>query len=154
MTHGARAITDPWRIATPHDAARWFSNVDLPWWIAGGWALDLFAGERTRNHKDLDIGVLRRHAPHVVSALVGWEAFEAKDGILKRLPAGKSPRADVNSLWCRPAGTGEWALELMLDDGDEDFWIYRRDPSIRMALPTAIRKNAQGISYLAPEIQL
>jgi hypothetical protein len=29
-----------------------------PWWIAGGWAADLFIGTVTRPHADLEISVL------------------------------------------------------------------------------------------------
>jgi hypothetical protein len=150
----AAAIADPWRKAHPQDGARWLSAMVLPWWISGGWALDLFAGEQTREHKDLDIGVLRQDVSRAAPALIGWEVFEAKDGGLHHLPRGQTPRPEVNSLWCRRAGTREWVLELMLNDGDASSWIYRRDPSIRVPWSVAIRRNPQGIPYLAPEIQL
>jgi hypothetical protein len=47
-----------------------------PWWVAGGWALDLFLGKVTRAHKDLDIGIGRKNAAMAVAALSGWEMFE------------------------------------------------------------------------------
>lgn len=152
-TSGA-LITDPWRKASPEDGVRWLAAFESRWWIAGGWALDLFAERQTREHKDLDIGVLRGDAPKVLSALGGWEAYEAKDGVLTRLEPVTPPRPSVNSLWCRPVGTREWAMEFMFDDGDEESWIYRRDSSIRSSWRTAIRRSPQGIPYLAPEIQL
>ena len=31
-----------------------------PWFVCGGWALDLFIGKQTREHHDLDIGIFRR----------------------------------------------------------------------------------------------
>jgi hypothetical protein len=133
---------------------RYLSALHAPWWVAGGWALDLFVGRQSRAHKDLDIGILRRDALEVLSALSSWEFFQAKDGLLTRLREGDAPGADVNSLWCRPANETDWTFELMLDDSEEDRWVFRRDPSIQRPLPLAIRRDPRGIPFLAPEIQL
>jgi hypothetical protein len=116
--------------------------------------MDLFLGSQTRQHNDLDIGVLRRDAMSIVAMLADWEVFEAKGGLLTQLPPRRAPRADVNSLWCRPEGASEWVLELMLNDAEEDSWVYRRNRSINCPLQIAIRRNCEGIPYLAPEIQL
>lgn len=128
--------------------------VDVPWWIAGGWALDLFVGTQTRAHKDLDVGVLRRDATRILAALPDWEFVEALEGSLHPLAIGVAPRAKVNSLWGRPAGQPYWRLELMLDDADGEDWVFRRDPAIRRPLTAALRGTAEGTRYLAPEIQL
>ena len=157
-----------WHPMDPAAAARILSAVDVPWWIAGGWALDLFLGTQTRAHKDMDIGVLRRDATRILTALSDWEFFEAQEGSLHLLPAGVRPQAKVNSLWGRPMGEPHWMLELMLDNSDEilqtlqyvgankvdPHWIFRRDPSIRRPLAAALRSTAEGTRYLAPEIQL
>jgi Aminoglycoside-2''-adenylyltransferase len=128
--------------------------VDAPWWIAGGWAIDLFLGGETRAHKDLDIGVRRADVSRIIAGLPGWEFFEAKDGAHTRLGPGIEPRAGVNCLWGRPVGEPHWALELMLDDSNEKHWIYRREPSIRRSFAAALRTTPEGTRYLAPEIQL
>lgn len=107
-----------WRALQPKDAARLLAASSAPWWIAGGWSLDLFRGAPTRPHADLDVGVLRRDVLTVLQALATWVVFEAKDGRLVRLPSGQPPRQDVHSLWCRPSDRHAWALELLLDEGD------------------------------------
>jgi len=144
----------PWQAASPSEGACWLASLTVPWWIAGGWALDLFAGHESRPHKDLDVGILRKDALQVLASLAAWEVFEAKNGVLTRLGAGTQPRADVFSLWCRPAPARPWALELMLDEAENGFWIYRRHRQIQRPLEIAIRRSSQGIRYLAPEIQL
>ncbi|WP_161965980.1 nucleotidyltransferase domain-containing protein [Steroidobacter cummioxidans] len=143
-----------WRAASPADGASWLAGVSGPWWIAGGWALDLFGGTQSRRHGDLDIGVLRRDVAQVLGTLSSWEFFEAHKGRLTRLQTGTLPKAEVNSLWCRPAGTTLWAMELMLDAADDDRWVFRRQPEIQRPLATVIRWNPEGIPYLSPEIQL
>jgi hypothetical protein len=146
------AETGKWQIVKPEEAVAWLSSVTVPWWVAGGWALDLFVGKQTRDHGDLDIGVLRRDSMHLLDALSSWEVCEAKDGTLTRL--GAAPRADVNSLWCRPLGTTSWTIEVLLDASDDDFWVFRRQTHIRRRLSEVIRRNPHGIPYLAPEVQL
>lgn len=138
----------------PGEMASHLSMLCAPWWIAGGWAMDLYLGTQCRPHEDLDIGVLRRDVMKVLSLLSSWEIFEAKDGSLTRLGRDPLPRANVNSLWCRPVGDQDWAFELMLDDSEDDCWVFRRDTTIQMPLSLAIRRDAQGIPFLAPEIQI
>ncbi len=126
----------------------------MPWWIAGGWALDLHVGRQSRAHADLDIGVLRRDIVTILAALSSWEIFEAKDGALTRLGVGEAPRSAVHSLWCRPTGIAPWTFELMLDESVNDAWCYRREPSIRRPLSKVVQRSPSGIPNLAPEIQL
>src|SRR5689334_2116614 len=116
MLQSERIDPDSWRAETPDAAATWLAGLGVPWWIAGGWTIDLFLGTRTRPHGDVDIGVRRADLAIVRAHLSTWEMFEAKDGVLTRLRDGLDARGDVHSLWCRPAGTALWALELMLDD--------------------------------------
>jgi hypothetical protein len=42
----------------------------------------------------------------------------------------------------------------MLDESDGERWVFRRQPKIRRPLALAVRRNFDGIPYLAPEIQL
>lgn len=148
-------MTDlPWRDMRPLDAANLLAGIRAPWWIAGGWALEMFRGTVTRSHSDLDVGVFRRDLSIVLERLSSWQIFEAKDGCLTRLEPGALPRADVSSLWARPAASDFWTIQLMLDEAEGHEWVYRRDPRIRCSLANAIRRSAGGISYLAPEIQL
>jgi hypothetical protein len=41
----------------------------------------------------------------------------------------------------------------MLDAPDVECWRFRRDARITLPLASAIRRNPEGIAYLAPEIQ-
>ena len=146
------AESGPWHAASPAEGAVWLAALAVPWWIAGGWALELFAGTASRPHQDLDIGIFRKDAMQVLDFLAAWEVFEAKDGVLTRLHAGVQPRAEVFSLWCRPAHARDWSLELMLDEAANGNWIYRRQRQIQRPIEVAIRRTSQGMPYLAPEI--
>jgi hypothetical protein len=147
-------MIEAWQPVPPHDAVRWLSAAPVRWWFAGGWALDLFMGASSRPHGDLDVGVLRKDASALVATLPTWEFFESKDGVRTPLDVGGPPRANVNSLWGRPRGAALWTLEIMLDDGTDDTWVYRRHSEIRVPLAMAIKRSREGLPYLAPEIQL
>jgi len=140
-----------WRASHPSDAATFLASSNAPWWIAGGWALDVFRGATSRSHADLDIGILRRDVSTVLLGFSNWDVYEAKAG---RLAARCPPRLDVHSLWCRPTVGDPWTIELMLDESDGDTWVYRRDRRIRRSMATAIRHSPDGLPHLAPEIQL
>jgi len=69
-----------WYRASPRDAVEWFARASVPWWVAGGWAIDLFLNRSTRQHHDLDVGVLRRDIGEILRSIEPCETFEAKDG--------------------------------------------------------------------------
>jgi hypothetical protein len=143
-----------WRALHPTAATNLLASSDTPWWIAGGWALELFRGTHTRPHADLDVGVLRRDLSSVLCSFLTWEVFEAKDGRLTRLAAGCVPSLDTHSLWCRPTSADPWTIELLLDEADGETWVYRREPRVRRPMSTVVRRSSEGLPYLAPEIQL
>jgi hypothetical protein len=147
-------ISAVWRPARPTEVLEWLAPLSVPWWIAGGWALDLFLGQETRPHGDIDIGVFRGDALRACAMLADWDFFEAHAGAVTPLALNTAPREAVNSLWSRRQGEREWKFELMLDDGDSGRWIFRRNREISRPLETAIRRTTSGIPFLAPEIQL
>ena len=123
-----------WEALRPEDAVELLGSFDAPWWVAGGWALDLFAGRDRRPHDDLDVMLLRRDEERLRAALPDWE-FHA---------------AGAGSLWSRPRRAERWHLEFVLDDADGDTWRYRRDA--RVVRPLGSLGAQRG--PLAPEVVL
>jgi aminoglycoside-2''-adenylyltransferase len=139
---------------TPQDARELFH--DLPdWWIAGGWAIDLWLGRTTRDHLDLDIATLRRTQRVFWRRLAGWDLQLATvPGVLEPWPARGDVPLPLHAVWCRPSPTSAWAFELLLNDSDEREWLFRRDPAVRMPLTRIARTSDDGVPYLVPEIVL
>ena len=48
-----------WQPLSPAQVQRVLSGLTVPWWIAGGWAIDLHLGRQTREHGDTDVVILR-----------------------------------------------------------------------------------------------
>ncbi|HEU5374304.1 MAG TPA: hypothetical protein VFV38_02610 [Ktedonobacteraceae bacterium] len=67
MTHEAKQF-GAWQPWQPEDVASFFSSLTVPWWIAGGWTLDLFLGVQTRAHEDIDVLFLRRDQHEIRAA--------------------------------------------------------------------------------------
>ena len=53
--------------------ARVMAGYPHPWFVSGGWAIDLFVERVTREHEDLEVGVLRRDQEALRAYLAGWQ---------------------------------------------------------------------------------
>lgn len=136
------------------EAAALLGSLPLPWWIAGGQALDLFIGRSTREHGDLDVEVLRRDQLALQEALAGWDLRIALDGKLAPWPRGEVLPEGSTSIWARRDGAGGWEAQFYFADASADLWVYRRDARVTRPIATIGLHSGAGVPYLAPEIQL
>lgn len=143
-----------WRPYPLTELPRLLRGTTARWWVAGGWAIDLFLCRQTRRHDDLDIEISRHDQQEVWRALSGWDIQVAADGRLRPLQTGEWLELGDDSLWCRPDATAPWAIQVMLCEVEGSDWVYRRDARIRRPLAEAIRLNSDGLPFVAPEIQL
>jgi len=143
---------DPWR---PEEVAQLLAGVDVPWYVAAGWALDLFVREERRAHEDLEIAVPNARWGEIESVLAGFEIFvitgraeatplaEARD----RLP-------DTHQTWIREPATDLWRFDVFREPSVGDTWICRREPSIRLPYERVIEWTDDRIPFGRPEIVL
>ncbi|WIX99181.1 amino acid transporter [Amycolatopsis mongoliensis] len=148
------AVFGAWDPAAPAEARSWFEPAGTPWWIAGGFALELVAGRSWRTHGDLDVLVLRRDQLVVQEALAGREWWAADPpGTLRPWAAGEILGPAVHDVRCRPSGSSPWRVQVMLDETDGDEWVSRRSPAVRRPV-AGLGVTVGGIPCLRPEIQL
>lgn len=149
-----------WRPWSPHEVATFFAALHVPWWIAGGWAIDLFLGRQTREHEDIDVQILRHDQDAVRARFGAWDMQAAlpqpRDEAWPFRPwrPGEILDLSIHDIWRRPATTEPWALQLMIADTRDEWWLFRRMPSIMRPSVAIGSDTANGIPYLAPEIQL
>lgn len=153
--------TRAWRPLDPAGVAALLADVGCRWWIAGGWAIDLYLGRQTRPHEDIDVVVLRDDLPTVQHHLHGWTLMAADPpGTLRDWRAGEQLPGTVHDIWCRPAADDAWVLQLMVVDPVAGEWVYRHDPRVRRPLATlgatitTTTTSPHPLPVLAPEIQL
>lgn len=143
-----------WSPLSVPQVAALFAGAGVPWWVAGGWAIDLFVGRQTREHEDIEIVVLRRDYLAAQAVLEGWEHYAAAAGRLRPLAPGEPLPPEVDNTWCRPAPDAPWALQILIEEARGDRWVYRRDSRIEAPLAQFGRCSADGVPYVAPETQL
>lgn len=131
-----------------------FRGLNVPWWVAGGYAIDAVAGEGRRDHDDVDIGVFEADQLAVRQHLAEWELhFADPPGKLQPWTRHEWLAPHVHDIWVRRDAHDAWRFQLMLNPGGADEFVYRRDERIRLRLQDATH-IVGGVRYLAPEVQL
>lgn len=138
---------------TPGDVARRLAGVSAPWYVAAGWAMDLFLGRQTREHGDIEIAVPAASFPEVRSRFPGLVFDGVGSGQIWE-DAAPDVLAAVYQTWLRDRATGNYLLDVFREPHDGDTWICRRDDTIRLPYRDIIHSARNGIPYLAPELVL
>jgi hypothetical protein len=130
-----------------------------PWWVCGGWALDLLAGEVTREHHDIEIGIIRKNQWSLRTLLKEFDLFTAVDHNWVPWKPGTAVVAPMFQVQARQRETQSRGdlpeeFEFFLNDVKDRHWIFRRDWRIAVPLGKLIVKTRDGIPCLRPEIQL
>lgn len=87
----------PW---TPSEVTQRLAGIAAPWYVAAGWALDLFRGRQTREHGDIEIAVPAARFPEIRDRFPGC-AFDAVSS--GRIWANATPEAlaRTHQAWLR-----------------------------------------------------
>jgi hypothetical protein len=146
---------DSWRPLSLRAVEELLAEMAAPWWIAGGWAIDLFLGRQTRPHGDVDVAVLRADQAVLAESLAGWDLHVAAEGRLTPwTPSDWLEGGRRHQLWCRQGPDQPWSLEILLEEGDRFTWRFRRDPRVTLPLEHFGRRAEGGMPYVAPEVAL
>jgi hypothetical protein len=147
----------PWEPASPSAAAALFATADFPWWIAGGYSMELAVKRALREHGDLDVLVLHRDQERVRAQLATWDLHLADPpgvGTLRPWSASEDLPPQVHDVWCRRSPGDPWSVQLMFDEADGEQWVSRRDARVSRPISQLGFVTADGIPYLRPAVQL
>jgi len=142
--HGA------WSAWHPAELARRLGTMSKPWCVVGGWALDLWHGYQTREHEDLEFTILRSDFSAFRRCLDGMRFYTVGNGIVEYLPADAEPPTHIAQIWCQDTVARRWRVDMMIEPGTPDTWIYKRDASIALPRAEMVDTTAEGIPYLKP----
>ncbi len=139
----------------PISAAMTMVGFHRPWCIAGGWAIDLWLGEVTRQHKDVEIALLRDHQIDLRDYCHGWKfKIATMDG---RLVPWKDTNRQMLMLPVHELHATDRAgrhMEFLLNESDGIDWIFRRNFDVRLNLSKWIIRSPAGIPVLCPQVVL
>lgn len=135
----------------------WLNDVltefPRPWFVAGGWAVDLHVGRVTRPHKDEEIAILRRDQEALRASLLNWEFQYAIPGRRSRLePWEEGSRLNHPIHEVHAVDSKGTELEVLLDESTGGVWRFRRMMEIARPLSKMGHISSTGLPYLAPEI--
>jgi len=132
------------------------NKFGYPWFVVGGWAVDLFLSEETRIHSDFEIGIYRKHQMQL------YRYFESsiKYFINNKSRIGKHEKKEwnkeylqlpIHEIYIEYKGA---EIEVLLNERDDNNWVYRRNCAIKLDEKKAILSTGKRIPYLCPEAVL
>jgi aminoglycoside-2''-adenylyltransferase len=152
---------------------RVMAGFPRPWFVSGGWAIDLFVGRVTREHEDREVGIFRQDQEALRKHLPGRALFKAvtgpDGGAYVPWAEGEWLELPVHQILARPArvpterGCGAPAteqdrcpeeFEFFLNEAADGVWRCRRNMEITRPVAEISRQSSSGIPYIVPEIQL
>lgn len=146
---------DNWEPWSPHELASRLSSVSKPWCVVGGWALDLWHGNKTREHDDLEFTILRKDFDTFRQSLGGDMAlYTVYDGVLEHLTASQQPKPEIDQVWCFDRSAECWRVDMMIESGTDALWVYKRDNQITRPRVEMVLFTTEGIPYLNPSAVL
>jgi hypothetical protein len=133
-----------------------FVNYPRPFWIAGGWALDLFAGRTRRAHSDVDVLVLARDLGQLATTFSSTRllVLHAEPGERRPWAVGERLEPGPQALVFADDPTSD-PVQILLAASEADEWVYHRGRrAIRKSLTDVTLLSPSGLPYLAPEVVL
>ena len=144
-------INELWEAWTPSEVAQRMSTVTAPWYVAAGWALELFVGDVIRVHDDLEIAVPADRFGEVMAALPGFDWDVVGDGQIWPYPEQST---NHHQTWLRDPATGLYRVDVFREPHVGGLWVCRRDASITLPYLERILHTSEGIPYATPEVAL
>ncbi len=139
-----------------HPCIRWRKELNAlhcPWYIASGWALDLFLGRVTRVHHDVDVVIARTDQLVLQQHLTtrSWKFVTPFEGRLEPWPTHmhlELPRHQAH------AHRADQFIDFLLSDIEGGIWHYRREPAVIRGVDRISLRTNDGVPFLAPELVL
>ncbi len=140
--------------ALPLQVSTMMSDFKPSWFVAGGWAIDLFLEKETRIHQDIEIAIFRKDQTALHDYFDGW--------LLRKIVNGESViwhrdewlTLPIHEAHCYNEIAQPPQIEILLNESNETEWIYRRNENIRRSLVKIQLEASAGVKFLCPEIVL
>lgn len=123
-----------------------------PWFIAGGWTIDLAIDQITREHKDLDLCIFREDATYLLNYFQAWEIRVAVPKIhyLKPVVNLEDLAAPRERLHLRQ---DQQSLEIYLTEHKDNQVIFSKNSKVKLNL-TDFAKGSFPRPFLNPAWEL
>lgn len=144
-----------WQPYHPDHIASILAEVEFPYWLAGGYALEYFVGAPYRNHADLDIVIRRTDQIAFQLALPDYHFYAADPpGTLRPWHDDEYLGTSIHDVWVKAEAGEPFVFQIMFLETAGDMWLFRRDPRIRGPLSDYGWQTQEGMMVINPQIQL
>lgn len=135
-------------------------SFPAPWWIGGGWAIDMWAGGPTRDHEDIEICVAREYQDMIFQRYADWQFFKPSPTFFEPMAQGERLQPPVFILRLEQTAhtIADAAMpptfEFLLNDIEGDHLLFPHDHSISIPFERVRTMSPYGVPVAAPEIVL
>jgi hypothetical protein len=140
------------------DACSLMRGFPAPWFVSGGWAIDLFLDRVTRRHSDIEIGIFRRDQSSLWQHLPDWSFEKCIDssagGTWAAWDRSEELRLPVHQIRVTRPRASPPEFEFFLNECAGAHWLSRRHHGLTRPLSQVTMICPPGIPVLVPEIQL
>lgn len=140
-------------VLIPFSVAEVMNEVGVWWAVAGGWSIDLWLGEQTREHHDVEVVVRRCDQAAVYEVLFPRWDLSCLDppggGWLPWSGAALEPPA-----FQLQARSSTIEFDIFTETTNQAMWHFRRDDRIRRAVNEVTTLSGSGLPIVRPEVQL
>lgn len=128
-------------------------NFKKPWFIAGGWSIDIALGKVTRDHHDLDISIFREDIKDALRYFDDW--------VIKVAVPGENRLVDYEQFsdltlprYCLHLFRDNDFIEILLTERMEDQVLFRKNKNITMHINDFGLRDCAERPYVNPVWQL
>jgi hypothetical protein len=140
------------------ELAGYLSGFQELWYVAGGWAIDLYLRECRRRHKDVDIAVFRQDQLVIQKYFLtkGWKLWKyvGDSEVLEPWSSDEKPELPDRGALAAPMDTELGNIDILLSEKKGEQWYYHRDARITHPIKTVGIRSDLDIPFLSPEIVL
>jgi hypothetical protein len=142
------------------DVARVMDGYRRPWFVSGGWAIDLFVGQVTRTHKDVEVGAYHADQDALSAHLAAWRLSRIRNDAWERWRDGDPIELPEFQIQALSDVLAPHIFDVFLNPLDGPDWVSRRHSGLRVPAEAVAARAVPsdhvplGVPYLVPQIQL
>lgn len=129
-------------------------GFDRPWWIIGGWSLEVFTGV-ARHHEDMDISILSSDV-QAFRVFLGdrWTPWNVDDSWFRPFDERFTDVRPASQVWVRRDAHSPWVLDVPFTPETDGRWTNKRHLAHTEDLEDVTWIAPDGLRYARPEVTL
>lgn len=143
-----------WEPLDPSTIAAFMDGFDRPWWVIGGWSIEVFTGV-ARHHEDMDVSILSSDA-EAFRVFLGdrYTPWNIDEGWLRPFDARLTEVRPDSQLWVRRDAQSPWLLDVPFSPDADGRWTNKRHLAHTEAIEDVTWVAPDGLRYARPEVTL